>query len=71
MIRDAARPKTCKITLRAEFLAAAGAASAQHLATTRGCLAGKETVPTGTHEIAGLESPLHDILKFLNGVIFG
>lgn len=49
--------------LRAELLATALATRAQDLATAGGLLACKESVPTGTHKIAGLESPLHIILE--------
>lgn len=49
--------------LRAELLAATLAAGGENLATARGRLAREETVATGAHEIAGLESPLHNILE--------
>jgi hypothetical protein len=52
---------------RAELLATAGAAGAEHLAATGGRLAGEEAVATGTHEIAGLERTLHIILEKLTG----
>lgn len=51
--------------LGAEFLTAALATGTKYVATARSRFACKETVPTGTHEIAGLKSPLHNILKSL------
>jgi hypothetical protein len=51
--------------LSAELLATTGATSAQNLAATGSRLAREETVTTGTHEIAGLERPLHIILEKL------
>ena len=53
-------PEGVRNKLSAQLLAAAGATCAEYLAATDGLLAGEETVATGTHEIAGLESTLHD-----------
>ena len=55
--------KALRQELRRQRLATATTASTNDLAAARGCLAREETVPTGTHEIAGLESPLHIILE--------
>ncbi len=63
MSEETARRTACEITSGAEVLPATLATCAQNLATARGLLACKETVPTGTNEIAGLESPLHNILE--------
>ena len=57
--------------LRAELLATASAAGAEHLLAARGGLAGEETVTTGAHEIAGLEGTLHIILEKLTGAFTG
>lgn len=50
--------------LRTKGLAATLAAGAKNLAATRGRLAREKAVTAGTHEIAGLESPLHIVLEF-------
>lgn len=49
--------------LSRELLATAATARAEKLATTDGGLACEETMATLAHKIAGLESPLHSILK--------
>jgi hypothetical protein len=43
--------------------AAAPATRAHHFTATGGRFACKEAMPTGTHEIAWLESPLHIVLE--------
>ena len=56
-------PQRRTVSLSREFLATACTARAKNLAATRGRFAREKPVPTGTHEIAGLESPLHIILE--------
>ena len=57
-----ATPEAQRLISRAELLAAAGAASAENLAATRSSLASEETVAACTHEVRGLECPLHRIV---------
>ena len=44
----------------AQLLAAARTAGTKNAAATHSLLASEEAMTTGTHEIAGLESTLHD-----------
>ncbi len=49
--------------LSRKLLATACTTGTENLAATGSRFTRKETVPTGTHKIAGLESPLHIVLE--------
>jgi len=51
--------------LSSDLLATASAPRANDLAATNAWFAREKAVPTGTHEIAWLESPLHFVLEYL------
>lgn len=68
-LRGAARADArAKLRLRAERLAAAAAAQAEHLAAARARLASEKTVAASAHEVRRLECPLHRIVLLKSGL---